>query len=227
MTKREVIQGDGVAWLRQAQLGPEHAIVTSVPDVSEMHPRMSLAAWRALAIEITATACRKVAPASLVVLYQTDIKVDGRTIDKSYLAQRGAEEAGLHCLWHKIVCRTEPGNITYGRPAYGHWMAFSPELQIAAEASSADVLPDLGVMTWARAMPMVAAVATCRFIKRHTACSVIVDPFCGYGTILAVANEHGLDAVGVELSAKRCRKAERLTTADGVAHDGNIRPEPT
>jgi len=225
MAKREVIQGDGVAWLQQAQLGPEHAIVTSVPDVSEMQPRMPLAAWRALAIEITATACRKVAPASLVVLYQTDIKVDGRTIDKSYLAQHGAEQAGLHCLWHKIVCRTEPGNITYGRPAYGHWMAFSAELQIVAEASSADVLPDLGVMTWARAMPMSAAVATCRFLKRHTRCSVVVDPFCGYGTILAVANEHGLDAVGVELSAKRCRKAERLTTVDGVAHDGNVRPE--
>jgi tRNA G10 N-methylase Trm11 len=54
---------------------------------------------------------------------------------------------------------------------------------------------------------------------------VVVDPFCGHGTILAVANEHGLDAVGVELSAKRARKARRLTTRDGAADPGNVRPQ--
>ena len=197
--------------------------MTSVPDLSEMQP-LALQAWRTLAIEITALACRKAAPSALVVLYQTDIKVDGRTVDKSYLAMRGADEAGLHCLWHKVVCRTDPGNITYGRPAYGHWLAFSQELRVAPEASSADVLPELGTMTWARAMPMSAAVATCRYIRQHTDCTVVVDPFCGHGTILAVANEHGLDAVGVELSAKRARKARRLTTADGAADSGDTHP---
>lgn len=223
MATRTVHEGDGIDWLRNARLGPEHAIVTSVPDLSEMQP-LSLAAWRELAIEITALACRKVTSESVVVMYQTDIKVEGRTISKSYLAHRGAEEAGAHCLWHKIVCRTPPGNITFGRPAYGHWLAFSRGLQLPDEASTSDVLPDLGVMTWARAMPMAAAVATCRFLKQHTNCHVVVDPFCGHGTILAVANEHGLDAVGVELSPKRARKARRLTTLDGTADPGNVRP---
>jgi tRNA G10 N-methylase Trm11 len=57
---------------------------------------------------------------------------------------------------------------------------------------------------------MSAATATCRFLVEHTACRVVVDPFCGYGTILAVANAQGLDAIGVELSGKRVRKARRL-----------------
>jgi tRNA G10 N-methylase Trm11 len=52
----------------------------------------------------------------------------------------------------------------------------------------------------------------------------VVDPFCGLGTILAVANEHGLDAIGVELSSKRARKARRLTTADGVVDRGDVVP---
>ena len=39
---------------------------------------------------------------------------------------------------------------------------------------------------------------------------VVVDPFCGLGTALAVANVMGLDAVGVELSAKRAEKARSL-----------------
>jgi tRNA G10 N-methylase Trm11 len=37
-----------------------------------------------------------------------------------------------------------------------------------------------------------------------------VDPFCGLGTMLAVANRRGLDAVGVELSAKRAERARAL-----------------
>jgi hypothetical protein len=224
MPTREVIAGDGIAWLKDAKLGPEVAIVTSTPDLSEMQP-LSLEAWRTLTIEIVAEACASVADSSLVVLYQTDIKVDGRTIDKSYLAHRGAEAAGSHCLWHKVVCRAPAGSTTFGRPAFGHFLAFSRELRLPTEVSTPDVLPQLGVMTWARAMPMSAAVATCRFLLEHTPCRVVADPFCGHGTILAVANEHGLDAIGVELSRKRARKAERLTTYQGRAHRNNQRPD--
>jgi hypothetical protein len=36
MPSRVVHQGDGIAWLRQAQLPPEHALVTSLPDSSEL-----------------------------------------------------------------------------------------------------------------------------------------------------------------------------------------------
>mmetsp|Transcript_27730 Transcript_27730/g.81518 ORF Transcript_27730/g.81518 Transcript_27730/m.81518 type:complete len:89 (+) Transcript_27730:1-267(+) len=40
---------------------------------------------------------------------------------------------------------------------------------------------------------------------------VVIDPFCGHGTAIAVANEFGLDSLGVELSRKRCRAAQTLT----------------
>ena len=234
MPRREVIEGDGISWLAGASLGPEHAIVTSIPDVSELEAdgtspqaRTSLQRWRQWAIDLAKLACESVAPMSPVVFYQTDIKVDGRHIDKGYLVHEGAERAGAHCLWHKIVCRTAPGNQTFGRPGYGHWLAFSRELTIAAGASTPDVIGELGPMAWARATPLPALAATCRFLKEHTACTVVVDPFCGWGTVLAVANEHGLDAIGVELSAKRARKARRMTTSDGTIDLGNVRPVGT
>ena len=53
--------------------------------------------------------------------------------------------------------------------------------------------------------------AVARFLVAETACRVVVDPFAGLGTMLAVANAHGLDAVGVELSKKRARRAETLS----------------
>jgi len=209
MSSREVHHGDGVAWLREASLGPEHAVVTSLPDVSEL-PALGLTQWSRWFVDVVELVCGRVHPDAVAIFYQTDIKHDGRWVDKAHLVHQGADRAGIGCLWHKIVCRTEAGGTTFGRPAYGHWMAFSAALRLSTGSSTPDVLPGTGVMTWARAMPMTAVVGTCRFLLDHTPCRVVVDPFCGHGTMLAAANAHGLDAIGVELSAKRVRKAMRI-----------------
>ena len=114
-------------------------------------------------------------------------------------------------MWHKVVCRAPAGMTTFGRPAYAHLLCFSNGLRLEKGQASADVLPRLGEMTWARAMGVEACEAVAVFLKTHTTCKTIVDPFCGVGTMLAVANRHGFDAIGVELSAKRAEKARLLT----------------
>ena len=38
----------------------------------------------------------------------------------------------------------------------------------------------------------------------------ILDPFCGQGTALAAANSVGIDAIGVDIGNRRCRKAREL-----------------
>lgn len=205
---RVVHHGDGVAWLRDNTLAAEHAIVTSLPDVSEVG--MDLATWREWFTSTAALVCKVIHPSAVAIFFQTDIKHGGTWIDKAHLVHCGADRSEVACLWHKIVCRAPAGTTTFGRPAYAHMLAFSRELRIEPGNSSADVLPNLGEMTWARAMGVAACEAAVRFVLRHTACRVVVDPFCGHGTMLAVANLHGLDAVGVELSAKRARKAEAL-----------------
>jgi hypothetical protein len=75
------------------------------------------------------------------------------------------------------------------------------------------VLPDAGEVTWTRGMGVQACLLACRFILEHTPTRTVVDPFCGHGTALAVANALGLDAVGVELSRKRAKKARNLRLA--------------
>jgi len=74
-----------------------------------------------------------------------------------------------------------------------------------------DVLPLAGPVTWTRGMGLEACRMACKFVTDNTATRTIVDPFCGHGTVLAVANEMGLNAIGVELSRKRAKMAERLT----------------
>ena len=215
VARRDVIHGDGVAWLEASELGPEHAEVTSLPDRSELE-ELSFEAWRAWFVDVAALVAEKVHPEAVAIFYQTDVKQDGRWIDKAHLVQTGADRAGMHLLFHKVVCRAPPGRTTFGRPAFGHWLALSKELRLPPSASTPDVLPELGTMTWSRAMPLSAAEGTCRFLRDHTGCRVIVDPFCGHGTILAAANAHGMDAIGVERSKKRVRKARRLSFDDPV-----------
>jgi hypothetical protein len=214
--RREVVCGDGPGWLAaHAPLPPGHAVVTSLPDVSEL-PELGDDGWRAWFVETAALACRAVADDAVAVFYQTDVKRDGRWVDKAHLVQLGAERAGSALLFHRVVCRVAPGAVTFGRPAYAHLLALSRALRLPPSASTADVLARPGAMTWARAMPREACDAAARFLVAHTRCRTVVDPFCGAGTMLAVANAHGLDAVGVERSPKRAARARALAaTPDG------------
>jgi hypothetical protein len=212
---RTIHVGDGLAWLDANPLPPTHAIVTSLPDVSEM-PALPFDAWRAWFEATAARLCSAVSDTSVTVFYQTDVLRSGRWIDKAHLVSSGAERAGAACLFHKIVCRVPAGETTHGRPAYAHLLAFSRALRVPASDASADVLPGLGDMPWPRAMGWAACEATCRFLLRSTACRTVVDPFCGFGTVLAVANEVGLDAIGIEIVPRRAAKARRLGLPRGA-----------
>ena len=53
-------------------------------------------------------------------------------------------------------------------------------------------------------------MVACRFLLDCTGSRTVVDPFCGLGSALAVANALGMDAIGVELSRKRAEKAREL-----------------
>lgn len=201
---RVVHHGDGIAFLAD-RLPDDHAVFTSLPDHSEL-PDLGVAGWRTWFIETVALACRAVADEAVAVFYQTDVKHDGRWIDKGHLVLCGAEAAGSHALFHKIVCRVPAGMTTFGRPAYAHLVAVSRERRLLPGASTPDVLPALGKMSWSRAMGSAACEAAIGFIA-STGARVVVDPFCGQGSALAAANAHGLDAIGVELSKRRALKA--------------------
>jgi hypothetical protein len=207
--RREVHCGDGVAWLARGGMPGDHAVVTSLPDHSEL-PALGFDGWRRWFVETAALACGAVAPGAVAVFYQTDVKHEGRWVDKAFLVQLGAERAGAALLWHKVACRVPPGTTTFGRPAYAHLLCASRALRLAPGQSSPDVLPRLGEMTWPRAMGREACEAVAAFLVEHTGCRTVVDPFCGVGTMLAVANRHGLHAIGVERSPRRAERARSL-----------------
>lgn len=200
---------DANGWLEREPAQPKTAFITSLPDVSELGNK-SLADWKAWFTRTAGRIVDRCPDDGVAIFFQTDIKRDGAWVDKGYLVTRGAEDAGATLLFHKILCRAPPGTTTFGRPAYAHLLAFSRGLRLEPAQSTPDVLSELGEMTWARAMGATACLAACRFVKEQTPARRIVDPFCGHGSVLAVANALGLDAVGVELSKKRAELARQL-----------------
>jgi len=208
MAHRTVHHGDGIAYLRSATLPVDHAIITSLPDHSEL-PDLGVTAWKQWFIDTVALACRVLPDEGVAIFYQTDVKHDGRWIDKGHLVHSGVDAAQSHVLWHKIACRVAPGSTTFGRPAYAHMILASRERRLTPAESTPDVLPAIGHMSWSRAM----GTAVCDVAVKAVAAlgvRVVVDPFCGFGSVLAAANAHGLDAIGVELSKKRVSRARKL-----------------
>jgi hypothetical protein len=210
LPSRVVHHADALTWLRQAGTLAGASLVTSLPDLSEL-PALDLPAWQRW-FETAAGAVLGAVPADgVAIFFQSDIRKGGLWIDKGELVARAAARAGCELLFHKIVCRKPPGTMTFGRASYSHLYGFARGLRPPAAAYTPDVLPDAGFRPGTKAMGVLACLDACRFVLRATPTRTVVDPFCGYGTVLAVANALGLHAVGVDLSARMCKKARALT----------------
>jgi hypothetical protein len=206
---RDVQCADAIPWMQARGRIPGAGAVTSLPDVSEVN--LTLPAWREWFLHAVRLVVDAVPDESAALFFQSDIKRDGAWIDKGAMIVRAAEDAGARVLFHKIVCRRPPGLLTYGRPGYTHLIAVSRALKCPEVLPLPDVITDAGRQPWVRAMGIRAAAQAVRFAREQAGATLIFDPFCGVGTVLAVANALGLDALGVEKSRKRCEQACLLT----------------
>lgn len=205
---RRIIQAEALTWLTQHPAPAAASVITSLPDRSEL-PDLGLDAWQDWFVEAARRVLAWLPDPGLAIFFQSDIRHAGRWIDKGYLVQRAAEAEGRALLWHKIVCRHPPGSISHGRANYSHLLCFAHAPRMVTHPGP-DVLPDAGYKPWSKAMGVEACRLACRFLREESQTELVVDPFCGHGTALAVANHYGFDALGVELSTRKVRAARRL-----------------
>ena len=206
---RTVYEREALAWLAENAAAPGTSVVTSLPDVSELQGR-NFAAWRAWFLDAAERVIAWTPPDGVAIFFQSDILEHGVWVDKGYLVQRAAEAAGAVLVWHKIVCRVPAGSVSRGRAGFSHLLCVSRTARPAPRVGAPDVLPELGAMPSQKAMGVAACVLACRYLLDETATSVVVDPFCGQGTLLAVANALGLAALGVDRNGRACRAARKL-----------------
>lgn len=216
---REIVCADAIPWLRERGAVEGTCVVTSLPDVSEVN--MSLVAWRPWFLEAVRLCVAATPDTGAAVFFQSDIKHDGAWVDKGSLVVRAAEDAGARVLFHKIVARRQPGLLTLGRPGFTHLIAVSRALRCPDQLPIPDIIVDAGRQPWVRAMGVRAAAHAVRFVRDHARARVVLDPFCGVGTIPAVANALGVDALGVEKARKRAEQSRALVIPvpelDGIA----------
>ena len=136
---------------------------------------------------------------------QTDRKHHG-WVDKGYWITDEARELGFHTVWKKIVLTKEVGKADLFRPTYSTMLCFTKKGPVGK------LFPDViyaGDKTYSNAFGIDAVVLCVKYAKGQ-GIKKVVDPFCGSGTTLAVANGLGLEAVGVELAKKYCEYARKL-----------------
>ena len=212
--RRVIHRAEALAWLKQHRPLSGASVITSLPDVSEV-PRLGFDGWRQWFEEAAASVMSAVPREGVAIFFQSDIRHAGRWVDKGAMVATGAERAGGTMLFHRIVCRRPAGTLSTGRATYSHLLGFAQVTPAPSGRSRADVIPDAGFMPGHKAMGVNACLEACRFVLHETPTRTIVDPFCGWGTVLAVANALGMHAVGVDLSSRMCRRARTLDV--GVA----------
>ncbi len=205
---RTVHQDDALDWLARNRPLVGASVITSLPDTSEL-PELSLEDWQGWFVRAAALTMSSVDDQGAAIFFQSDIRHRGVWIDKAALVQTAAAASGMKLLFHKIVCRKPPGTSSQGRATYSHLLAFARVVR-PPRRPTPDVLPDAGFVAGRKAMGTAACLLACRYILEETTTRTVVDPFCGWGTALAVANALGMAAVGVDRSARMCRRARAL-----------------
>lgn len=176
---------------------------------------MKLEDWKPWFAEAV-TSCFRAASGGPVVFQQTDRLVDGLWVDKAMIVEsarssiRWRSKPPPTLTWHKIALRREPGRVDLHRPTYSHVLAYGGN----PGRRTPDVLHtgrhDPDVKIWKDGIGRHTAMLIMAWLSEQGVTSVL-NPFCGRGTLLAAANERGMDAFGCDLDAERVSDAKAIT----------------
>jgi hypothetical protein len=200
---KTIICADSLDWLPANR--DQGSIVTSLPDASEIGIKDldEYEKWvRRAAMECFLSASTDCP----VIFVQTDRRKGGRQFSKAKLLMNVADEQGWFLLWHKIELAAEVGKSNLYRPTFRNMLCFGKGKMSAGQAT-ADVIPP-SKRLYEMAFGFEAAEVCVEFCKKFS--NRVLDPFCGHGTVLHVAEELGMDSVGVDIDPKVCEVARQF-----------------
>jgi hypothetical protein len=200
---KTVICADSFEWLPANR--DQGSILTSLPDASEIGIENldKYEKWvRRAATEIFLSASE----GCPVIFIQTDRRKGGRQFSKANLLINIAEEQGWFLLWNKIELTADVGKSNLYRPTFRNMVCFGRDDMTAGQATP-DVVPK-SKRLYDMAFGFEAARACLGFCKKFS--NRVCDPFCGHGTVLHVAEELGMESVGVDIDPACCEAARNF-----------------
>ncbi|CAK9088490.1 Nuclear transport factor 2 [Durusdinium trenchii] len=216
--RREVICDDALRWIEKTKSFPLGSMVfTSLPDMSEvveMAPRFE--DWENFFMKAVRSILMALPEGGVATFYQTDVRLPGvGQVSKAFLVLQAAQVPGIRLKWHKIVHFGTVDQPTWNSVQFTHLLCFgkgAASVQRVGVVGEDDPVVDLGstipdvvergvkptgLRKGACCMGINATSAVMKWaVRRLPGLHTVIDPFCGAGTVLAVANEYGLDAIG-------------------------------
>ncbi len=212
----KILCQDSIKWLKQQQNHSIPNFITGIPDLNELGENFSQTDYLKLFSEIAQLIFKKVKKNGYAIFIQTDRKIDGKLIDKSYLLTNEAYKLGFKLVWHKIVCQRDVGKKDLFRPTYSHFLCYT--INGSPGMAFEDVLP-VGGKLYENATPYNAAISAAEFLskqikkQKHDPSDLkfdVVDPFLGQGTIGAAVLQKGLSFLGIDIDSEQCRLSKGL-----------------
>lgn len=202
---RQLICADSLSWL-ESNKHVKGSIITSLPDKEEIG--LSIKDWEAWFIEAASRCFEFVKDTNdPVIFYQTDRKHNGEWHSKSSLLISLAKRLNIPLKWHKICLVNKAGAVNLFRPSYSHLLCFSHSS--SPGKATPDVL-ETGHKIYKNGMGINAARAALDYATTHS--DTVIDPFCGVGTILSLAEfDYNIkNIIGIDIDPDQIKKCEAL-----------------
>ena len=239
-----MLQLDAVMWLKNSSEVFPGSVFTGVPDILDIPEISSISdlndrhikyiIWFECVLE---SIFNRIQEGQFAIFSQTDAKLIDENgyliawIDKSCICSRIAAKCHCNLLWHKLCVDSDssPTSEPSGyRPGYTHLLCYgkgTSGIYHISQFQVPDVI-DRGAMIWQKAIGLEACVLGIAFLMNVAKTSIVINPFCGHGTILAVANYFHVAALGVEIlpsRAKQSRAKDLNAMLDSISEETLLR----
>lgn len=210
----EIVCKDSYQWLTKIPNETISNIITGIPDLNEIDNsgKMTQSQYIKWFCDIAKLIFNKTNPDGYVLFTQTDRKIDGQTIDKSYWLTNTAYQCGYKLLWHKIICVRSVGKTDLFRPTYSHMLCYSKS---GKPGSAFPDIIDVSSKLYDNGTPVKAAELACEFVSKHSKTVGqtkfdVIDPFVGQGTIGVFCIKSKLTFLGIDIDPEQCKKTKQL-----------------
>lgn len=200
--KTKILHTDSIKYLQNKDNHSLPSIITGIPDMDEVN--MNEDKYIDWLQKVSDIIFKKVKKDEYCIFIQTDRKVNGQWIDKSYYINKIAKENGIKLLWHKIVIYRPVNSIHLQRPTYGHMLCFS------YENGPGKQFPDV-IEGGKKLYKNGTSIEPLHYIMKlcnEKGIKVIIDPFAGYGTISYIAKQYNISSLAIDIDKDCIQKME-------------------
>jgi len=204
LMKTKILNTDSIKYLHDKENYSLPTIITGIPDMDEVN--MEEEEYIKWFENVCDMIYKKVKKDEYCIFIQTDRKVNGKWIDKSFYLHKVAKENRIHLLWHKIVLYRPVNSIHLQRPTYGHMLCFSylngPGKQFPDVIEGSKKLYKNGTSI----EPLEYVMNFCN----EKGVKVIIDPFAGYGTISYMAKKYNISSLAIDIDKECVEKIKQI-----------------